>query len=81
MEASVRAGEARDSGAAFGDSATSDKEDVPGLCFIFFDGDGESVGPGVTEALLTFDFGSSVTIVRSNPNKSKQIDDSGPQRV
>lgn len=64
MEASEFAGEGCDSGAsAFGDSATSDSGDVAGLGFIFFGGDGESVGPGVSEALLPFDLTSSVAHV------------------
>lgn len=62
MEASVFAGEARDSGAALGDSATSDNGEVAGLGFIFFGGDGESVGPGVSER-FPFDLVSSMALV------------------
>jgi hypothetical protein len=49
------------SGAASGDWAMSESEDVPGLSFAFFEGDGLSTGPGVLAALTTLGFsGSSV---------------------
>lgn len=63
MEASEFAGEARDSGAALGDSATSDNGDVAGLGFIFLGGEGESVGPGVSDPLFPFDLASSARVV------------------
>lgn len=44
----MAAGDLRDAGLlTSGESATSDKDDVPGLSLAFLDGDGLSVGPGV----------------------------------
>jgi hypothetical protein len=45
-------------GAASGESATSEREDVPGDSFVFFEGEGLSTGPG--ERNLDFD-GSSAS--------------------
>ena len=59
IDSSDLAGDARDSEAAFVDSATSDRDEVPGLCFIFFEGDGASVGPGVRDDRFNFDLVSS----------------------
>ena len=44
--------------AATGESATSDSDDVPGLSFVFFEGEGLSTGPGVARPVFVFD-GSS----------------------
>jgi len=49
--------------AGFGDSATSDKDEVPGLCLIFFDGEGLSEGPGVSDVRLNLVLGSSILVV------------------
>jgi len=59
IDSSEQAGDARASEAALGEVATSDKDEVPGLCFIFLDGEGVSRGPGVSEARLSLDLGSS----------------------
>ena len=51
VEVSDGAGEGGFSNFVFGEPATSDKdEDVPGLCLIFLDGVGVSVGAGVSDA-------------------------------
>ena len=59
MDSSDGAGETRGSEAALGDVATSDRDEVPGLCFIFLEGEGVSRGPGVDEARPSFDLVSS----------------------
>lgn len=64
IEASVLAGEVRDSAVALGESTASDNGEVPGLCLTFLEGEGESVGPGVSEVRLSFDRESSVERVR-----------------
>ena len=52
------------SGAASGDWAISESEDVPGLSFAFLEGDGLSTGPGVLAALTTLGFSGSSVIKR-----------------
>lgn len=59
MDSSDCAGDARGSEAALGEVATSDKDEVPGLCFIFLEGEGVSRGPGVSEARPSLDLVSS----------------------
>lgn len=40
--------------AASGESATSDSEEVPGLIFVFLEGDGLSTGAGVARPSFVF---------------------------
>ena len=48
IDTSVAAGDFREAGDLMsGESATSEREDVPGLCLAFFEGEGLSTGPGV----------------------------------
>jgi hypothetical protein len=59
IETSVLAGDAWLATAASGESATSDKDEVPGLSFVFFEGEGLSVGPGVPETRILILFEGS----------------------